>query len=210
MSASVRTVEIHPPSRSGETRAVLRAMTTIAFGALALIVLRGGGLAPGGLREGDLLPFQRLFRDVDPALQRAFRSIQEGLIEAENVRGASGKWPAPAELAAQGIPPFAPDPIDDVRTEWSLAQEGLNVSYRGIPADSSAPELLAWIQEPVPGYGEKVDARAPADETHHVLADGTVLHVTVWFRPTPSGSKGAVTQPANAGFLQILVGAQQP
>ena len=187
---------------------MLRVAVVIGFGALLLIVLRGGGLgsADGATSARDLLPFQRLFRDAPPELQRAYRAIQEGLIEAENARGTTGKWPAAEELAAQGVPPFAPDPIDKARYSWSLAQDGLCVDYRGVPASAGAPELLAWIQEPLPGYGEKLDPRAPLDETHHRLADGSVLHVSVWYREAASARDGVVCQPADAGFLQILVG----
>src|SRR5262245_13885341 len=154
---TIRTVEVHPPSRSGEARAVLRAMVLLGIGALLVIGWRASAGAGGGLREGDLQPFQRLFRAVDPELQRAYRAIQEGLIEAENARSQAKAWPAPEALAAQGIPPFAPDPTEKVRYAWSLAQDGLCVNYHGVPATPGAPELLAWIQEPVPGYGERVD-----------------------------------------------------
>jgi hypothetical protein len=81
------------------------------------------------------------------------------------------------------------------------------VNYRGTPLTPGAPELLAWIQEPVPGYSEVLDPKAPVDETHHRLFDGTVLHVSVWFRSSPSSSERIVTQPQSAGFLQIVAGA---
>ena len=208
MSGSIRSVEVKPPSRSGEAVVLLRAVSVIAFGALAVIALRWDG-GPGGARE--LQPFQRLFAGVEPELQRAYRELQEGLIEAENARSQTKTWPAPEALAAQGVPPFAADPTRKARYAWTLERDGLNVSYLGVP-EGSAPELLAWIQEPVPGYGETLRPGTPADETHHVLADGSVLHVSVWYRPR--GEAGGapperrVTQPVEAGFLQILVGDQ--
>src|SRR5262245_5990854 len=209
MSAPIRTVQVHPPSRHGEAVAVLRAVATILFGALLVIMLRSGagGFGPGGgLRAGDLQSFQRLFGAVDPELQRAYRELQEGLIEAENSRVEAGTWPAPEALAAQGVPPFAADPTRKVRYAWSLSRDGLCVSYRGIPASAVAPELLAWIQEPAPGYGETIDPKAPRDEVHHRLSDGTVLHVSIWFRPPGSTPAGTVAEPLKAGFLQILAG----
>jgi hypothetical protein len=45
------------------------------------------------------------------------------------------------------------------------------------------------------------------DETHHRLADGTVLHVSIWYRPAGAPPESTVTQPLEAGFLQILVGS---
>jgi hypothetical protein len=43
MTGSVRSVEVHPPSRRGEALVLLRALAVIAFGALAVIALRSGG-----------------------------------------------------------------------------------------------------------------------------------------------------------------------
>ena len=47
----------------------------------------------------------------------------------------------------------------------------------------------------------------PTDEVHHVLADGTVLHVSLWFRPTSSAADRIVCEPVNVGFLQMLAGS---
>src|SRR5262245_36791577 len=161
MPASIRSVEVHPPSRTREVRTLFRTLAAIVFGALLVIGLRWqAGRAAGA----DLMPFQRLFASVDPGLQRAYRELQEGLIEAENARAETRAWPAPAALAEQGVPPFAPDPTRKERYAWSLTRDGLNVSYRGIPERDGAPELLAWIQEPVPGTGEVLDPKAPLDE----------------------------------------------
>jgi hypothetical protein len=204
-----RIVDVRPPSRSGEGFRVLRAIMWIAFAALLVIALRrdGGIFGGGGLRAQDLAPFQKLFRDVDADLQHAYRQMQEGLIEAEGMRSATKSWPTPEVLAALEVPPFAEDPIAKVPLAWTLEQEGDFVNYRGIPAASTAPELLALIQEPAPGANEVLGPRSPPDETHHVLADGTVLHVTIWFRPPDAAPlEGTVTRPFAQGFFQILSG----
>lgn len=184
---------------------MFRACAAIAFLALCVIGLRWSAGARDTL---ELEPFQRLFRDLDPALQRAYRNVQEGLIEAENARAASGEWPAPEALAAQGIPPFAADPIEKTPRAWTLYREGLSLEYRGTPSTNDAPELLVAILEPGPGGSERLDPNAPLDETHHRLADGTVLHVSTWYRPPGAPpTSGIVRQPFAAGFLQILMGA---
>jgi len=38
-----------------------------------------------------------------------FRELQKGMRGAENARAAERRWPATETLAAQSIPPFAPD-----------------------------------------------------------------------------------------------------
>lgn len=189
---------------------MFQAMGAIVFGALVVVGLHGGGME-GGPRPADLAPFQALFRDATPAVQRLFREMQEGLTEAERMRSASGQWPGVAALAAQGIPPFA-----DSGYAWDLSREGRYLAYVGAPsravsARSDGPAGLALIQEPEPGYQETTPPNAPPDETHHRLADGTLLHVTLWFRAdgaVPEGS--ALTEPFTKGWTQVLGGAQAP
>jgi hypothetical protein len=202
-----RTVDVLPPSASGEGRLVFQAMGAIVFGALVVVGLHGAqdaGTAPG------LAPFQILFRDAAPGVQRLLRETQEGLTEAERVRAASGQWPSPAVLAAQAIPPFA-DATPPYA--WRLARDGRTLAYVGVPSSAGradTPSLLAVIQEPEPGYSETVPLNAPPDETHHRLADGTLLHVTVWFRADGADLRdnAVMTQPFAAGWTQVLAGTQ--
>ena len=60
-------------------------------------------------------------------------------------------------------------------------------------------------REPAPG--EPPDP-APNDETHHRLADGTTLHVTIWTIPEQSRRSGfaALRLPQNEGWTQLMVG----
>jgi len=207
----IRTVEVSPPSASSESRLVFQAIAAIVFGSLFVIGLhaRDPGL-DGGIRAGDLAPFQILFRDAAPPVQRMMREVQEGLIEAENVRSTTKRWPAVELLAAQGIPPFASSSY-----RWRLAESGPYVTYLGTPTqEPDAPAFLALIQEPDPGYVEPVAPAAPPDETHHRLFDGTLLHVTLWFhrgtvRPEDA-DQGAITRPFAAEWTQVLAGAQRP
>jgi uncharacterized protein DUF6162 len=201
---AIRTVEVLPPSAHGETRLVLRAAAAIVCGALFMIGLHAGE-PENASRAGDLLPFQVLFRDAAPPVQRMYREMQEGVLEAENVRAATTQWPAADALAAQGIPPFA---LASPAYRWRLARDGVFVNYVGTPAPTSdAPEFLVLIQEPEPGY---VDATTPPDEVHHRLADGTLLHVSIWFRAAAAPPDRVLAQPSTAGWTQILVGRQQP
>jgi hypothetical protein len=271
---AVRTVEIVPPSARAETWNVLRAAALIvlatwiyiadtaapagsgAAGATASAATPGwrtvsgaGGRGDGETR--DLMPYQRLFRGLGGDDQRLFRELQEGLLEAENVRSSTRRWPAPGTLAALGIPPFADAAGRGGRRlyRWQLRQEGPIVNYLGLPADRRDPPFLLLVQEPDPGApgegslpGGQAGGAGPAqraraivgvagaaaaqatDEVHHRLADGTLLHVSVWLREAPAaGGSGAVGPSAVAddpgrdpgviavpyarGWTQVLVGA---
>ena len=199
----IRTVDLHPPSARRETGFVLVAATAIAAGAL-LAIAPGSGAGTGP--RGGLLPFQVRFRDGPPTVQRMYRQIEEGLLEAERRRSTTKGWPAVATLAAEGIPPFAPArPL----YRWTLVRDGVFVDYLGQP-DAGGPAFLVLVQEPERDTSDTTDA-SPADEVHHRLADGTLLHVSIWFRdgaPAVPGDQ-PVTQPAAAGWTQVVVGRPQ-
>ena len=199
-----RTVEILPPSHSGEARVVLRAALAIVLGALLLGAWRRGAEPDVG---AGLLPYQVAFRDLAPEIQRADRELLEGVVEAENARAETGAWPAPETLAAEGVPPFAPDPLRATEVHWTRLEDGPSVSYRGVPVEEDGLELLVLIQEPDPRVGERFDPNAPPDETHHRLPDGSLLHVTLWYRPRAlGGPTELLLRPFTEGFLQILAG----
>lgn len=201
---------LDPVPARRETVAVLRAGAVVFFGAWLWIGLHA---APGAALAGksDLLPFQRLFGDLDPGVQRSYRVLLEGIAEAERVRAESGTWPAVADLAAEGVPPFAPDPVDKSRYGWTLVHEGTVVNYRGRPAVPASPDLLLVVQEPEKGAIDPSMPSGVADETHHLLSDGTLLHVTVWFRRAGATDVGSIVdRPFAEGWTQILAGIPAP
>jgi hypothetical protein len=209
---SIRTVEIRPPSVRAETLNVLKASGAIVL-LVAVYLFRpamfGGADERAASRPADLLPFQRLASDAPGTDQRMFRELQEGLLEAERTRAATGRWPEAAALASEGIPPFAADPTRKAATyRWSTLVQGTTVNYAGIPAAASAPAWLLVILEP--DAGAPPDP-APNDETHHRLPDGTTLHVSIWQVPENTRQTGfsAVTRPQNEGWVQLLVGSHQ-
>ena len=199
-------MEIKPPSARREAANVLRlaaVILAVTWVYLANTAVSGMGAEADGRRN--LVSFQKLFRDLGPNDQRMFRSLQEGLVEAENLRASSGAWPLPAALAEQGIPPFAADPTVRQKYTWSFHHEGILVNYLGLPAGSDQPGYLILIQEPTPGAPPD---RAPNDEEHHRLPNGDVLHVSVW-----GHGAGAKLQdilfglPEADGWTQLLAGA---
>jgi hypothetical protein len=244
---ALHTVEIRPPSARAETWNVLRAGALIVLATWIYIADTAGGASPsaaagaatsaaaGRAAARDLMPYQRLFPSLDGAQQLMFRELREGLLEAENLRSATRRWPPPAALAGRGIPPFADVPASRRHTyRWELRQEGLYVNYLGVPADARAPAFLLLVQEPDPRAPADPAAPppgAPDDEVHHRLADGTVLHVSIWMRaggrfgaPAAPGlpvaapvAAGAAAAPAAAvimvpyaeGWTQLLAGGGQ-
>jgi hypothetical protein len=200
-------MEIKPPSARREAASVLRLAAVIL--AATWIYLANTTAPKAGATAGPSLDsFQKLFRDLSPAEQRQFRALREGLLEIENLRSSTGAWPAPAVLAEQGIPPFAPDPISKETYRWSSYHEGILVNYLGLPASPGGQAFLLLIQEPTPGAPPD---RAPSDEAHHRLLNGDVLHVSVWMHGDGAKVPAAfVGLPEADGWTQLLAGASPP
>jgi hypothetical protein len=204
-----RTVVLSPPSARAETWAVVRALFHIAYWS-ALVVsaqAHASGRAPAA---SDPSPFERRFQDLPSADQRLFRSLQEGIVEAERLRSATGRWPAVAALAERGVPPFAPDPLDRARYGWQRLETGTKVDYVGTPAPGSGREgMFAVIVEPDPG--SPPDPTATPDEIHHRLDDGTMIHVTLWMGPPLAAQDQAFSLlPPEKGYRQVVAGTGQP
>jgi len=148
---AVRVVEIRSPSVRSETLIVCQlavvVVAVIGF-YLANTVWNAGNTQA---RVSDLMPYQALVRDRPSSDQRMFRELQEGLLEAQRVRSTSGGWPAPAALAIQAIPPFAPDPTRPETYVWTVTQHGAFINYRAAPAVTGVAAWLLLIQEPDPG-----------------------------------------------------------
>jgi hypothetical protein len=176
-------VSVKPPSVARETRAVAIALLQIVFwSAVTINAARTSTANPAAGLQADEIAFGKL--DADE--QRLFRRALEGLAEAEDVRSATGKWPTIEELAARGIPPFASDPIDHYNYRWKMIRDRYVVNYIGIPGWVDRPTFVIAGVEPEPGAAEL----AEVDETHHKLADGTLIHVGVYrgtIRNVPPG-----------------------
>ena len=205
----LRTVDIRPPSVRDETLNVLKVSAAIVV-LVGVYLFRpaalGGMKGPAASPPSDLLPFQSLVSAAPDTDQRMFRELREGLLEAERMRAAAGRWPDVAALTTDGIPPFAADPTRKAATyRWSTLVQGATVNYVGIPSTSNASAWLLVVIEPEAGAPPDP---SPNDETHHRLPDGTTLHVSIWRVPENirQGGFSAVQLPQNQGWRQMVVG----
>jgi hypothetical protein len=149
-----------------------------------------------------LLPYQQLVANRPSNEQRMFRELREGLLEAEAVRSMTGAWPSPEMLAADGIPPFAPDPTAKGGAyQWSAVRVGNTINYLGIPALAASPAWLLSIQEPEPGVPPD---QTFEDEEHLKMIDGTMLHISTWLHTAGPAVPVPVTPaPQVEGWTQV-------
>ena len=206
LPSDIRTVEIRPPSLRDETTIVARLAVVIA--ALVGFYLANTAWDTGTStpRANNLLPYQMLMRDRPAAEQRMFRELQEGLLEAERLRSSTGTWAEASVLAADGIPPFAPDPTaKGAAYTWTLVKSGTYLNYRGTPSSVDAPAWLLLIQEPTPDA--PLDPSAE-DEEHHRLSSALLLHVSVWVHAggATRNASALVRTPQAAGWTQLRAG----
>ncbi len=208
--APVATLVVRSPSLVREAGAVLRAIVAIGFiTAIAMTAELGGGrrsasrsgsagprsAGAGSAGELALRPNQVSFAELPAADQRMIRRCLDGLAEAEQARSRSGTWPTVEELAARGVPPFAADPLDGAGYRWQRLLDGTLVNYLGVPAPQASParpSLLLVALEPDPGT--PIDPAAIVDESHHKLADGSMIHVSISVGSAPAGPP-TITRP---------------
>lgn len=198
---TIRRVEVRPPSSRVEFGNVVRFSMVVMVGVWMFLATDSATFRDTDSTTRHLLPFQALIRDRPPVEQRMFRELQEGLLEAESKRAASGAWPAAASLAAEGIPPFAVDPTARGGPyDWRLTSFGVYVNYLGVPRRAGSPAWLVLVQEPEAGAPPDP---AREDEEHHRLLNGEMLHVSTWVRTDGRVPSGTVRAPQAEGWTQV-------
>jgi hypothetical protein len=202
IDTSVRRTQVKPPSARTELTNVVGVGLLIVVAVLALLAFDSAHFRQDAKSQRNLLPFQAMVQDRPSNEQRVFRELQEGLLEAELRRAANGTWPTVAALAADGIPPFAPNPTAKGGTYlWRLIQSGIFVNYLGIPQHSDGPAWLVLIEEPAPGAPPYP---GPPGEEHHRLADGTMLRVSTWVHPDGGRMASDIIRiPQAGGWTQL-------
>ena len=149
---------------------------TAVWLALAVLVWLGalGWSRWRATRPGDLPSWQAPVAALTDEQQRVEAVLREALATAERTR------PWPATLGG-----------------FRLMQQRTTLNYTGTAAG------LAWLVLLLePAQGAPKDTAQPDDE-HHLLPDGTMLHVTVWTRAADAGVPEQVTAfPAAEGWVQ--------
>jgi hypothetical protein len=199
-----RTVEV-VTSAHAEAWGVARALFHVVFwSALVVSAETHRPTAAGGVSAAQGSPFERRFQDLSSLDQRSYRSIQEGVVEAESIRAATGRWPSVEVLARAGVPPFAPDPIDHAGYLWRFVETGPRANYIGTPTQGSGRDaFFVVIVEPEPGTPD--DPLVQPDEVHHRLRRGPMIHVTVWMGPPLAETGEAVALlPPERGYRQVV------
>jgi hypothetical protein len=189
----VQVIEVRPPSVLAETGYVMRAVFHLAYWtAIVIALVHAPGRGSGGAVAG--VPYDEVaFSSLAPAEQRTYRLLREGLAKAERVRIRSGRWPTIDDLVGLGVPPFV-DPVDRAGYTWTRTQTGAAINYVGAPTTASGlATLAAVILEPEPGT--PVDPTAVHDDIHHILPDGSLVHVTVWRAPGLRSTVAAMAAP---------------
>ena len=202
-----RTIEVLPPSRTGEVGVVVRTAFHIAFWSmLPLGIQRGCEARKATTVVAPRTRTERFgptvaFADLTARDQRIVLRIREGLVEMEAARSASGRWPEVTSLAAQGLPPFAPDPIDRAADPWAMLQQNEIINYFDAPPAGQRGFLISLAE---PSKGAAPD-NSPPDDTHHRLGDGTMIHVLVWVGPGKKPGGPAVgIPPLLDGWKQVV------
>src|SRR4051812_43961881 len=98
-----RTLSIRSPSPRAETWMVTRAVFHVVYWTALVVSAETYAPAASPPAASAPSPFETRFQDLDPADQRVFRSLREGVMEAERRRSASGRWPSADALAGEGI-----------------------------------------------------------------------------------------------------------
>lgn len=126
------------------------------------------------------------------AEQGLHADLKVAAAEIAALRRADGRAPAPAELAAQALPPFAADPSAAARGghAWTLTEAGGTVAYAGISAQPATAGSLVLLLDGhsdshAPGTWLKRAAEAPP-----ARLDGASLAAAGWKRITSTFTAG--------------------
>jgi hypothetical protein len=195
--SEINTILIYSPSLREEIVNVLR--TTM--GILVIGLLLSGMHARS--REGGepIYTYQVLFHQQPNEIQRMYRELMSAFEDALALRNPSGRWPAVAQLEAEGIPPFTVLP-GAPEYSWEMRIRSDCINYIGQPADTSYPAFLLFIQENVPH-----PPGTPMTDFHRRLDDGSVLHFMVMFHTNPDPSTSVLYVPERLGWKQIILAA---
>lgn len=194
-----------PGGQPGRERVGVVVLGLLVVGVVGLYLVLGPARSTDASRN--LLPYQVLTASLPDADQQMYTAIRTGLAAAEAIRVKTGAWPEPATLAAGGAAPFAAGSVPGGYA-WSLLRQASILNYFGRPSDPGVPAWILEIQEPEPGM---LPDTAPPDDEHHLLPDGTMLHIYTWTHSYGSQVEvGFVRQPQSSGWTEVFAKPPDP
>jgi len=161
-----------------------------ALVALASALVLGAAVLAVGLRHAPAAAPAFAAHQVDArtgltaAEQGLYADLKAAAGEIAALRGAAGRAPAPEELAAEALPPFAADASAAARGGhgWSMVENGRDIAYVG---RSAAPGLAGSMVLLIGGHGAEVwlkrASEAPAAFDEAALAAAGWKQVTSTF-----------------------------
>ncbi len=206
MNGQIRTIEVTQPS-SGESHGVLR----VALAILIMAQLVARSHPSPHAQQAPLLPYQVSLtslreREIDWILVRELRLALE---EICSFRAAEGNWPTPKQLTAEAIPPFGALYLvtGKVAYQWKTQQRAGVLTYLGRPSPSAELPLLLLRFETAPSSHRPLSR---TDRRHTRLADGTIVHDSLWLKRDALSPAAAPLRPEMSGWTQVILIEQGP
>lgn len=149
-----------------------------------LVWAAAAGVSRWRTRNAEVAPpasapaWQRPVSELSAPQRAVFEQLRAAIVRAEQVRGG-GAWP------------------DELQPGFGKRAQRLHINYLG---EAEGLRWLVLFIEPDPRLPPE---KAPPDDEHHTLPDGTPIHVTVWTQPLSEAPPEAVTAfPAAEGWVE--------
>ncbi|RME45832.1 MAG: hypothetical protein D6795_16160 [Deltaproteobacteria bacterium] len=200
----IRTVTV--PSRPvDETAVVLRCGALLVL--LILLLPQFGRKVAD--TERMLLPYQDPFPRLPPRLWTTFNELRAALEEICALREEEGRWPSPQALSDAFIPPFSPILLADgerLSHAWTFFEGPGIWIYLGRSRDPArSPHLMLRLEAAAPGADPRHLALIGTDPFHRRLADGTIIHFSLWYHTTLPLSPLLTAPPERLGWRQVVI-----
>lgn len=173
------------PAGAGHETALVALASALILGAAVLAV----GLRPAASAAPVPAAHQLESRTgLTAAEQGLYADLKMAAEEIAALRRAMGRPPAPDELAAEALPPFAVDASAAARGghAWIMVEKGRDVAYVGL---SAAPDLAGSMVLLMDGRGPAVWLKRTA-ETPPAALDEAALIGAGWKQLTSTFSAG--------------------
>lgn len=128
----------------------------------------------------ELPEWQRKVSELDATQRTVEANLRSALKNAEDVRNRTAAWPA------------------ELMPGFPITAQGTTINAFGTVGET---QWLVLVLEP---EARDTQEKAVVDDEHHLLGDGTLIHVTVWTRPVTAPPDELVAFPAAEGWVQRI------